>query len=113
MKLTEHYLEVMALRKQTFPPWFVSANSKGKKTLMKLADGLLISYSNSIAAIPEDIWTIVRGTGTDQDIKIAHRRNDGRTNTAMVSVSASFQLPMPLRATFDHLRNNMMRPEVY
>ncbi|XP_047058331.1 homeobox-leucine zipper protein TF1-like [Lolium rigidum] len=87
------------------------ANSKGKKTLMKLADGLLISYSNSIAAIPEDIWTIVRGTGTDQDIKIAHRRNDDRDNTAIVSVSASFQLPMPLRATFDHLKNNMLRPE--
>ncbi|KAM0918105.1 hypothetical protein ACQ4PT_009068 [Festuca glaucescens] len=87
------------------------ANSKGKKTLMKLADGLLISYNNSIAAIPEDIWTIVRGTGTDQNIKIAHRRNDDRNNTAIVSVSTSFQLPMPLRATFDHLRNNMLRPE--
>jgi hypothetical protein len=27
-------------------------------------------------------------------------------------VSASFQLPIPLRATFDHLKNNMLRPEV-
>jgi hypothetical protein len=89
-----------------------SANSKGKKALKKLANGMLVSYSNSIAAIPEDIWTTVRGNGTDQDIKIAQRRNDGRNNTAIVSVSASFQLPMPLRATFDHLRNNMLRPEV-
>ena len=81
---------------------------------MKLADGLLVSYSNSIAALPEDLWTIMRGAGTDQDIKVAHRRIDDHTNsnTAIVSVSASFQLPMPLRVTFDLLRNNMLRPKV-
>jgi hypothetical protein len=79
---------------------------------MKLADDLLMSYGNSIGAIPEDEWTIVRGAGTDQDIKIAHRRIDDRINTAIVSVSASFQLPMPLRVTFDLLRNNMLRPKV-
>ncbi|KAK1663427.1 hypothetical protein QYE76_051586 [Lolium multiflorum] len=61
------------------------ANSKGRKSLMKLADGMLVSYSNSIAAIPEDAWTIVCGAGTEQDIKIAHRRNHDRPNTAVVS----------------------------
>jgi hypothetical protein len=79
---------------------------------MKLADDLLVSYSNSIAAIPEDAWTIVRGAGMDQDIKVAHRKNNDRDNTAIVSVSTSFKLPMPLRVTFDQLRNNMLRPEV-
>ncbi|KAM0881620.1 hypothetical protein ACQ4PT_032841 [Festuca glaucescens] len=97
--------------KQDFPPWFVSANSKGRKSLMKLADGLLVSYSNSIAAIPEDAWTMVCGAGTEQDIKISHRRSHDRTNTAVVSVSASFQLPIPLRVTFDLLRNNTLRAE--
>uniref|UniRef100_A0ACD5W541 Uncharacterized protein n=1 Tax=Avena sativa TaxID=4498 RepID=A0ACD5W541_AVESA len=86
-------------------------NSNGRKTLMKLADGLLVCYSNSIAVLPEDAWTIVRGAGTDQDIKITHRRDPDRSNTAIVSVSASFQLPMPLRVTFDLLRNNMLRPK--
>ena len=80
---------------------------------MKLADDLLVSYSNSIAAIPEDAWTIVRGAGTDQDVKAAYRRNDECSNTAIVSVSASFQLPMPLRVTFNLLRNNMLRPKVH
>jgi hypothetical protein len=102
----------MSLQKQAFPPWFVSANSKGRKSLMKLADGLLVSYSNSIAAIPEDAWTMVCGAGTEQDIKIAHRRSHDRTNTAVVSVSASFQLPIPLRITFDLLRNNTLRAQV-
>jgi hypothetical protein len=50
----------MSVRKQAF--------SKGRKTLIKLADDLLVSYSNSIAAIPEDAWTIVHGGGTGQDI---------------------------------------------
>jgi hypothetical protein len=54
----------------------------------------------------------VRGAGMDQDIKVAHRMNNDRNNTAIVSVSTSFKLPMPLRATFDQLRNNMLRPEV-
>nr|XP_051200840.1 homeobox-leucine zipper protein TF1-like [Lolium perenne] len=87
------------------------ANSKGRKSLMKLADGLLVSYNNSIAGIPEDAWTMVCGAGTEQDIKIAHRRSHDRTNTAVVSVSASFQLPIPLRITFDLLRNNTLRAE--
>uniref|UniRef100_A0ACD5VNB4 Uncharacterized protein n=1 Tax=Avena sativa TaxID=4498 RepID=A0ACD5VNB4_AVESA len=87
------------------------ANSKGRKTLMKLADDLLVSYSNGVAAIPEDVWAIVHSAGMDQDIKVSYRRNDDRSNTAVVSVSTSFQLPMPLRVTFDLLRNNIVRPK--
>lgn len=79
---------------------------------MKLADDLLMSYTSSIATIPEDAWTIMCGVGTDDYIKIAYKRNVDNRNTAIVFVSASFHLPMPLRVTFDLLKNNLLRPKV-
>ncbi|VAI41192.1 unnamed protein product [Triticum turgidum subsp. durum] len=89
----------------------LSANSKGRETLMKLADDLLMSYTSSITTIPEDAWTIMCSVGTDDYIKIAYKRNINNRNTAIVFVSASFHLPMPLRVTFDLLKNNLLRPK--
>ncbi|PNT73019.1 hypothetical protein BRADI_2g52160v3 [Brachypodium distachyon] len=82
---------------------------KGKKTLMKLADSLVVSYARSMANLPVGAWTTLCGSGTEQDIKVAHKRNDDGSNTSVVSVSASFHLPIPLRVTFDLLRNNVLR----
>lgn len=80
---------------------------------MKLADSLVVSYARSMANLPVGAWTTLCGSGTEQDIKVAHKRNDDGSNTSVVSVSASFHLPIPLRVTFDLLRNNVLRAKVH
>ena len=79
---------------------------------MKLADNLLANYTGSIAAIPADAWTVQCGDGAEEDIKIAYRKNDHGTNTAVVCASASFLLPLPMRRAFDLLKNNLLRVKV-
>lgn len=79
---------------------------------MKIADGLLADYASGIAAVPGSGWTILRGAGTEDDIRITYRKNNDDSNNAVVSVCASFHLPVPLKVTFDLLRNNLLRPKV-
>ncbi|XP_048564824.1 homeobox-leucine zipper protein TF1-like [Triticum urartu] len=88
-----------------------NGNTNGRKTLMKIADGLLAGYASGIAAVPGGGWTILRGAGTEDDIRISYRRNNDDSNTAIVSVCASFHLPVPHRVTFDLLKNNLLRPK--
>ncbi|KAI4967282.1 hypothetical protein ZWY2020_028779 [Hordeum vulgare] len=79
--------------------------------LMKIADDLLAGYANGIAAVPGGGWTILRGAGTEDDIRVTYRRKDDDDDTAVVSVCAAFRLPLPLRMAFDLLRNIQLRPK--
>ena len=79
---------------------------------MKLADSLLANYTGSIAGLPADAWIVQCGDGTEQDVKIAYRRNDDGSNTAIVCTSATFLLPLPMRRVFDLLKNNLLRVKV-
>lgn len=79
---------------------------------MKIADDLLAGYASGIAAVPGSGWTILRGAGTEDDIRITYKRINDDSNTAVVSVCASFHLPVPLRVTFDLLKNILLRPKV-
>nr|AEI99592.1 HD-Zip IV transcription factor GL9 [Triticum aestivum] len=88
-----------------------AANMNGRKTLMKIADDLLAGYANGIAAVPGGRWTILRGAGTEDDIRVTYRRKDDDDDTAVVSVCAAFHLPLPLRMAFDLLRNIQLRPK--
>ncbi|VAH83317.1 unnamed protein product [Triticum turgidum subsp. durum] len=88
-----------------------NGNTNGRKTLMKIADGLLADYASGIAAVPGSGWTILRGAGTEDDIRITYRKNNDDSNNAVVSVCASFHLPVPLKVTFDLLKNNLLRPK--
>ncbi|OEL26468.1 Homeobox-leucine zipper protein TF1 [Dichanthelium oligosanthes] len=83
--------------------------SKGRKTIMKLADNLLANYTSSIAGIPVDAWSVQCGDGTEQDVRIVYRKSDDTTNTAVVCASATFLLPLPMRIVFDMLKNNLLR----
>lgn len=90
---------------------WVSVTSRGRKTIMKLADSLLANYTGSIAAVPEDGWIVQCGEGTEQDIKIVYRKHDDISNAAVVGATASFQLPLPMSTAFDLLKNHLLRPK--
>ncbi|KAL5228707.1 hypothetical protein ABZP36_016972 [Zizania latifolia] len=86
---------------------------KGRRTLLKLADDLLTSYAGGIAAALSDSWIVVSGAGTENNIKIAYKKTagDGR-NDAIISASASLLLPLPMKKTFDLLRDQTLRSKV-
>uniref|UniRef100_A0A0D3EUX9 Homeobox domain-containing protein n=1 Tax=Oryza barthii TaxID=65489 RepID=A0A0D3EUX9_9ORYZ len=82
-------------------------STKGRKNLMKLADDLLASFAGGITATGGGTWTVVIGAGTEKDIRVAYRRTTEGSSSynAILSVSASLRLPLPMRKTFDLLRN--------
>ncbi|KAF0918955.1 hypothetical protein E2562_027506 [Oryza meyeriana var. granulata] len=89
----------------------LQVSTKGRKNLMKLADDLLASYASSISAAGARTWTVVIGAGTEKDVRVAYRRTTegGSSNNAIMSVSVSLHLPLPMRRTFDLLRNLTLR----
>ncbi|XP_039851791.1 homeobox-leucine zipper protein TF1-like [Panicum virgatum] len=87
----------------------LDGNPRGRKAIMKLADSLLANYTGSIAGLPADAWSVQCGEGTEEDVRIAYRRNDDGSNTAIVCTSATFLLPLPMRRVFDLLKNNLLR----
>ncbi|PUZ54418.1 hypothetical protein GQ55_5G130400 [Panicum hallii var. hallii] len=87
----------------------LDVTSRGRKAIMKLADNLLANYTGSIAGLPADDWSVQCGEGTEEDVKIAYRRNDDGSNTAIVCTSATFLLPLPMRRVFDLLKSNLLR----
>nr|DAA34958.1 TPA_exp: homeodomain leucine zipper family IV protein [Zea mays] len=94
----------------------LNVTSRGRKTIMKLADNLLADYTSSVAAFPDDAWTVQCGVGTEQDIKIMYKRqsegSSSSSNTAVVCACASFLLPLRMRKAFDLLKNNLLRAKV-
>lgn len=92
----------------------VSVSTKGRKNLMKLADDLLASFAGGITATGGGTWTVVIGAGTEKDIRVAYRRTTEGSSSynAILSVSASLRLPLPMRKTFDLLRNLTHRCKV-
>lgn len=81
---------------------------------MKLADDLLASFAGGIAATGGGTWTVVIGAGTEKDIRVAYRRTTEGSSSynAILSVTASLRLPLPMRKTFDLLRNLTHRCKV-
>ncbi|XP_006646400.1 homeobox-leucine zipper protein TF1 [Oryza brachyantha] len=89
----------------------LQVSTKGRKNLMKLADDLLASYASSVSATGAGTWTVVIGAGTEKDVRVAYRGiTEGSSSTnAVLSVSASLRLPLPMRKIFDLLRNLTLR----
>jgi hypothetical protein len=82
---------------------------------MKLADNLLANFTSSVAAYPEDAWTVQCGLGTEQDIRIMYKtqnESSSSSHTAVVCATASFLVPLHMEKAFDLLKNNMLRAKV-
>ncbi|CAL5406333.1 unnamed protein product [Camellia sinensis] len=86
---------------------------QGKKSIMELAERMVISFCGGVGASATHTWTTLTGSGPD-DIRVMTRRSIGdRGHPPGIALSAvtSFWLPAPVKEVFDFLRDAHHRNE--
>jgi len=92
----------------------VITNQEGRKSMMKLAERMVISFCAGVSASTAHTWTTLSGTGAD-DVRVMTRKSvddPGRPPGIVLSAATSFWLPVPPKRVFDFLRDENSRNEV-
>ncbi|KAH1148363.1 hypothetical protein GYH30_043131 [Glycine max] len=79
-------------------------NQEGRKSMMKLAERMVISFCAGVSASTAHTWTTLSGTSADDD--------PGRPPGIVLSAATSFWLHVPPKRVFDFLRDENSRNEV-
>ncbi|CAK8539130.1 unnamed protein product [Lathyrus sativus] len=93
----------------------VMMSPEGKKSMLKLAERMVTSFSTSIGAASNHAWTNVHSDGTEHVVKVMTKKymdesgNGRRSPGVVLSTATSFWLPIPPRRTFDFLRDENTR----
>lgn len=93
----------------------VITNQEGRKSMLKLAERMVISFCAGVSASTTHTWTTLSGTGAD-DVRVMTRKSiddPGRPPGIVLSAATSFWLPVPPKRVFDFLRDENSRSEVY
>uniref|UniRef100_A0A6M2EMJ7 Uncharacterized protein n=1 Tax=Populus davidiana TaxID=266767 RepID=A0A6M2EMJ7_9ROSI len=91
----------------------VITNQEGRKSMMKLAERMVISFCAGVSASTAHTWTTLSGTGAD-DVRVMTRKSvddPGRPPGIVLSAATSFWLPVPPKRVFDFLRDENTRNE--
>ncbi|KAH1142490.1 hypothetical protein AAZX31_12G095800 [Glycine max] len=91
----------------------VITNQDGRKSMMKLAERMVISFCAGVSASTAHTWTTLSGTGAD-DVRVMTRKSvddPGRPPGIVLSAATSFWLPVPPKRVFDFLRDENSRNE--
>ncbi|KAE9616811.1 putative transcription factor & lipid binding HD-SAD family [Lupinus albus] len=92
----------------------VITNQEGRKSMMKLAERMVISFCGGVSASTTHTWTTLQtGTGAD-DVRVMTRKSvddPGRPPGIVLSAATSFWLPVPMKRVFDFLRDENSRSE--
>ncbi|KAI4322545.1 hypothetical protein L6164_022227 [Bauhinia variegata] len=91
----------------------VITNQEGRKSMMKLAERMVISFCAGVSASTAHTWTTLSGTGAD-DVRVMTRKSvddPGRPPGIVLSAATSFWLPVPPKSVFDFLRDENSRSE--
>ncbi|KHN41209.1 Homeobox-leucine zipper protein HDG2 [Glycine soja] len=91
----------------------VITNQEGRKSMMKLAERMVISFCAGVSASTAHTWTTLSGTGAD-DVRVMTRKSvddPGRPPGIVLSAATSFWLPVPPKRVFDFLRDENSRNE--
>ncbi|KAK2433527.1 Homeobox-leucine zipper protein hdg2 [Trifolium repens] len=91
----------------------VITNQEGRKSMMKLAERMVISFCGGVSASTAHTWTTLSGTGAD-DVRVMTRKSvddPGRPPGIVLSAATSFWLPVPPKQVFDFLRDENSRNE--
>ncbi|KAJ0454377.1 putative transcription factor & lipid binding HD-SAD family [Helianthus annuus] len=86
---------------------------EGRKSMLKLAQRMVLSYCCGVGASSAHTWTTLSGTGLD-DVRIMTRKNvddPGRPTGLVLSAATSFWLPVPPRQSFNYLHDENTRGE--
>lgn len=92
----------------------VITNQEGRKSMLKLAERMVISFCAGVSASTTHTWTTLSGTGAD-DVRVMTRKSiddPGRPPGIVLSAATSFWLPVPPKRIFDFLRDENSRSEV-
>ncbi|KAF1899771.1 hypothetical protein Lal_00019903 [Lupinus albus] len=92
----------------------VITNQEGRKSMLKLAERMVISFCGGVSASTTHTWTTLQtGTGSD-DVRVMTRKSvddPGRPPGIVLSAATSFWLPVPPKRVFDFLRDENSRNE--
>ncbi|OWM79829.1 homeobox-leucine zipper protein HDG2 isoform X2 [Punica granatum] len=91
----------------------VITSQEGRKSMLKLAERMVISFCAGVSASTAHTWTTLSGTGAD-DVRVMTRKSvddPGRPPGIVLSAATSFWLPVPPKRVFDFLRDENSRSE--
>ncbi|XP_061351462.1 homeobox-leucine zipper protein HDG2-like isoform X2 [Gastrolobium bilobum] len=91
----------------------VITNQEGRKSMLKLAERMVISFCAGVSASTAHTWTTLSGTGAD-DVRVMTRKSvddPGRPPGIVLSAATSFWLPVSPKRVFDFLRDENSRSE--
>lgn len=92
----------------------VITNQDGRKSMLKLAERMCISFCAGVSASTAHTWTTLSGTGAD-DVRVMTRKSvddPGRPAGIVLSAATSFWLPVSPKRVFEFLRDENSRSEV-
>ncbi|KZV51409.1 hypothetical protein F511_20573 [Dorcoceras hygrometricum] len=91
----------------------VISSPEGRKSMLKLAERMVISFCTGVGASTAHTWTTLSGSGAD-DVRVMTRKSiddPGRPPGIVLSAATSFWLPVPPKRVFDFLRDENSRSE--
>ncbi|XP_074272052.1 homeobox-leucine zipper protein PROTODERMAL FACTOR 2-like [Silene latifolia] len=91
----------------------VITSSEGRKSMLKLAERMVMSFCAGVGASTAHTWTTLSGSGAD-DVRVMTRKSmddPGRPPGIVLSAATSFWMPVPPKRVFDFLRDEHSRSE--
>ncbi|KAJ8556283.1 hypothetical protein K7X08_023041 [Anisodus acutangulus] len=106
----ERLASVMA---SNIPTGDVITSPEGRKSMLKLAERMVMSFCSGVGASTAHTWTTLSGSGAD-DVRVMTRKSiddPGRPPGIVLSAATSFWLPVSTNRVFDFLRDENSRNE--
>ncbi|KAG8043579.1 hypothetical protein GUJ93_ZPchr0458g22420 [Zizania palustris] len=91
----------------------VITSSEGRKSMLKLAERMVMSFCGGVTASVAHQWTTLSGSGAE-DVRVLTRKSvddPGRPPGIVLNAATSFWLPVPPKRVFDFLRDETSRSE--
>lgn len=92
----------------------VITSPEGRKSMLKLAERMVMSFCSGVGASTAHAWTALAATGSD-DVRVMTRKSmddPGRPPGIVLSAATSFWIPVAPKRVFDFLRDENSRSEV-
>ncbi|KAG6419042.1 hypothetical protein SASPL_121251 [Salvia splendens] len=91
----------------------VISSPEGRKSMLKLAERMVMSFCSGVGASTAHTWTTLSGSGAD-DVRVMTRKSmddPGRPPGFVLSAATSFWLPVSPKRVFDFLRDENSRSQ--
>ncbi|XP_073009229.1 homeobox-leucine zipper protein ROC2-like [Typha latifolia] len=91
----------------------VITTPEGRKSMLKLAERMVISFCGGVTASTTHQWTTLSGSGAE-DVRVMTRKSvddPGRPPGIVLNAATSFWLPVSPKRVFDFLRDESSRSE--